>query len=178
MERYRIDGILGDGGFAVVYQATDSITNKTVALKKISLEPDNEIPRNIMREALLLSDLQHENIVRLERVFVYEECIYLVLEYMAMDIRVHMVWKEDKYPGIIKKLLKQMLAGISYCHSQGVLHRDLKPENLLISTRTETLKIADFGFARAFVTPDMTLSPEVSICPCFNHIEVSCAHDK
>lgn len=63
--------------------------------------------------------------------------------------------------------LHQILRGIAYCHSHRVLHRDLKPQNLLIDRRTNALKLADFGLARAFGIPVRTFTHEVSKCsPC------------
>lgn len=55
----------------------------------------------------------------------------------------------------------QILRGIAYCHSHRVLHRDLKPQNLLIDRRTNALKLADFGLARAFGIPVRTFTHEV-----------------
>lgn len=60
--------------------------------------------------------------------------------------------------------LYQILRGIAYCHSHRVLHRDLKPQNLLIDRRTNALKLADFGLARAFGIPVRTFTHEVDIC--------------
>ncbi|XP_044485141.1 cell division control protein 2 homolog A-like [Mangifera indica] len=57
------------------------------------------------------------------------------------------VWAENE------TFLYQILRGIAYCHSHRVLHRDLKPQNLLIDRRTNALKLADFGLARAFGIP-------------------------
>lgn len=57
--------------------------------------------------------------------------------------------------------LYQILRGIAYCHSHRVLHRDLKPQNLLIDRRTNVLKLADFGLARAFGIPVRTFTHEV-----------------
>jgi len=65
--------------------------------------------------------------------------------------------------------LYQILCGIAYCHSHRVLHRDLKPQNLLIDRRTNSLKLADFGLARAFGIPVRTFTHEVCVPPymCF-----------
>lgn len=67
----------------------------------------------------------------------------------------------------LQMFLHQILRGIAYCHSHRVLHRDLKPQNLLIDRRTNALKLADFGLARAFGIPVRTFTHEVSMCnPC------------
>ncbi|KAL0323791.1 UNVERIFIED_CONTAM: Cell division control protein 2A [Sesamum calycinum] len=64
-------------------------------------------------------------------------------------------------PRLVKTFLYQILRGIAYCHSHRVLHRDLKPQNLLIDRRTNALKLADFGLARAFGCDSMVQSPEI-----------------
>lgn len=62
---------------------------------------------------------------------------------------------------VMQMFLYQILRGIAYCHSHRVLHRDLKPQNLLIDRRTNALKLADFGLARAFGIPVRTFTHEV-----------------
>jgi len=62
---------------------------------------------------------------------------------------------------LLQTFLYQILRGIAYCHSHRVLHRDLKPQNLLIDRRTNSLKLADFGLARAFGIPVRTFTHEV-----------------
>ena len=64
---------------------------------------------------------------------------------------------------MVKTFLYQILRGIAYCHSHRVLNRDMKPQNLLIDRRTNALKLADFGLARAFGIPVRTFTHEVSI---------------
>lgn len=68
----------------------------------------------------------------------------------------------------LQMFLYQILRGIAYCHSHRVLHRDLKPQNLLIDRRTNALKLADFGLARAFGIPVRTFTHEVLILHDFN----------
>ncbi|WOH16192.1 hypothetical protein DCAR_0935741 [Daucus carota subsp. sativus] len=107
--------------------------------------------------------MQHDNIVRLMDVVHSEKRLYLVFEYLDLDLKKHMDTCPEfaKDPRIIKMFLYQMLRGIAYCHSHRVLHRDLKPQNLLIDRRTNVLKLADFGLARAFGIPVRVFTHEV-----------------
>lgn len=162
IDRYRVIERLLGGSQSTVYVAHDDTVNKRVVLKKVSLAEGAEIPSSLLREASLLCDLRHQNIIRLDRLFVHEESVYMVLEYMETDLRHHMKLEEYRYPAVIKIYLKQMLSAISYCHSHGVLHRDIKPENILVKSCTDDLKIADFGCARGFITPSVTLSPDMT----------------
>ena len=68
----------------------------------------------------------------------------------------------------LQSFLYQILRGIAYCHSHRVLHRDLKSQNLLIDRRTSSLKLADFGLARAFGIPVRTFTHEV--CFAASHV--------
>ncbi|KAK4754640.1 hypothetical protein SAY87_002744 [Trapa incisa] len=66
-----------------------------------------------------------------------------------------------KNPSMIKRFMHQMLCGIAHCHSHRIMHRDLKPANLLLDCHTNTLKLADFGMARAIQIPIRAYSHEV-----------------
>ncbi|KAK4401192.1 Cell division control protein 2A [Sesamum angolense] len=155
---------IGEGTYGVVYKARDRMTNETIALKKIRLEQEDEgVPSTAIREISLLKEMQHGNIVRLQDVVHSEKRLYLVFEYLDLDLKKHMdscpEFSQD--PRLVKMFLYQILRGIAYCHSHRVLHRDLKPQNLLIDRRTNALKLADFGLARAFGIPVRTFTHEV-----------------
>ena len=163
MDQYEKVEKIGEGTYGVVYKAKDRYTNETIALKKIRLEQEDEgVPSTAIREISLLKEMQHRNIVRLQDVVHNEKCIYLVFEYLDLDLKRHMDSSADfKNHHIVKSFLYQILRGIAYCHSHRVLHRDLKPQNLLIDRRTNSLKLADFGLARAFGIPVRTFTHEV-----------------
>lgn len=155
--RYRKIEVLGEGTYGVVFKAYDLISNQFVALKKIRMEyeEDEGIPATTLREISSLKSLNHPNIVPLQDLFINhnEKKIYLIFDYFEQDLKAFI----NKLPPdcsreIYKSLLQQILLGIEFCHSSGILHRDLKPQNILVSN-TGILKIADFGLARSFNFP-------------------------
>ncbi|KAF3948753.1 hypothetical protein ACB098_07G031500 [Castanea mollissima] len=164
MEQYEKVEKIGEGTYGVVYKARDRTTNETIALKKIRLEQEDEgVPSTAIREISLLKEMQHGNIVRLQDVVHSEKRLYLVFEYLDLDLKKYMDSSPEFAKDLrqIKMFLYQILRGIAYCHSHRVLHRDLKPQNLLIDRRTNALKLADFGLARAFGIPVRTFTHEV-----------------
>ncbi|URD98928.1 Cell division control protein 2 [Musa troglodytarum] len=82
---------IGEGTYGVVYKARDRLTNEMIALKKIRLEQEDEgVPSTAIREISLLKEMQHCNIVRLHDVVHSEKRIYLVFEYLDLDLKKHM----------------------------------------------------------------------------------------
>lgn len=75
--------------------------------------------------------------------------LYLVFEYLEKNL---LEILEENPNGLeldqVKNYIYQLLKAIEYCHRNNVIHRDIKPENLLIKTKSNELKICDFGFAR------------------------------
>ncbi|XP_781415.1 cyclin-dependent kinase 1 [Strongylocentrotus purpuratus] len=154
---------LGEGTYGVVYKGKHKRTGKIVALKKIRLESEEEgVPSTAIREISLLKELYHPNIVMLEDVLMEPNRLYLVFEYLTMDLKKYMESLKGKQmdPALVKSYLHQMVDGILFCHSRRILHRDLKPQNLLIDNNG-TIKLADFGLARAFGIPVRVYTHEV-----------------
>ena len=159
---------IGEGTYGIVYKAKDKITDQFVALKKIRLETESEgVPSTAIREISLLKELDHPNVVQLLDVIHADQNLFLVFEYLDMDLKKHMddfSSNNDDWPGLPENLsksyLRQLLDGIAYCHENRVLHRDLKPQNLLIDNKG-CIKLADFGLARAFGLPMRAYTHEV-----------------
>jgi len=151
---------LGEGTYGVVYKAKDMVSGEIVALKKIKLEQEEEgVPSTAIREISLLKETQHENIVKLMDVIQAPNKLYLVFEFLDKDLKKYMdtvVMNES----LVKSYMLQLLKGIAFCHAHRILHRDLKPQNLLIDSRG-SLKLADFGLARAFGIPVRAYTHEV-----------------
>lgn len=164
MEDYVKIEKIGEGTYGVVYKGRHKNTNKLVALKKIRLESEEEgVPSTAIREISILKELQHPNVVSLLDVLLQEAKLYLVFEFLQMDLKKYM----DSLPSgkymekdLVKSYTFQILQGITFCHSHRILHRDLKPQNLLID-KNGIIKLADFGLARAFGIPVRVYTHEV-----------------
>ncbi|CAK7311471.1 Mitogen-activated protein kinase 13 [Vulpes lagopus] len=143
---------VGSGAYGAVCCAIDKRSGEKVAIKKLSRPFQSEIfAKRAYRELQLLKHMQHENVIGLLDVFTPASSLrnfhdfYLVMPFMQTDLQkiMGMEFSEDK----IQYLVYQMLKGLKYIHSAGVVHRDLKPGNLAVNEDCE-LKILDFGLAR------------------------------
>ncbi|CAG8585904.1 1871_t:CDS:2 [Acaulospora morrowiae] len=156
---------LGEGTYGVVYKAKDRTTGRIVALKKIRLEDGEEgIPPTSIREISLLKEAnRNENIVKLLDIVSQERKLYLVFEFLTMDLRkfIKEIPKENGMESLtMQKFMYQLVDGTMYLHMRRIFHRDLKPQNLLIDSQGD-LKVADFGLARAAGIPLKPYTHEV-----------------
>lgn len=150
---------IGEGTYGQVYEGYEKATQEKVALKKIRMDTEKEgFPITAIREIKILSTLKHENVVRLREIVRsqisksnnYKGSIYMVFDFADHDLTGLCERQQHKFTvPQIKCLMKQLLTGLHYCHSNGVLHRDLKTSNLLIDCHG-VLKLADFGLARPY----------------------------
>eukprot|EP00759_Apiculatamorpha_spiralis_P015270 PhF_6_TR21943/c0_g1_i1/m.31188/K08824/CDKL; cyclin-dependent kinase-like len=150
MEMYETIGLLGEGTYGVVVKAIHKETQQLVAIKKFKESEDDEhVRKTSIREIRMLKNLRHFNIVNLLDVFRRRQKLYLVFEFIDRTI---LELVEKKQFGLdeheVKKYTYQLLRAVEFCHRNGVIHRDIKPENILIN-KNGTLKLCDFGFARA-----------------------------
>lgn len=164
MDEYTKIEKIGEGTYGVVYKGRHKATGQIVAMKKIRLENEEEgVPSTAIREISLLKELQHPNIVCLLDVLMQDSRLYLIFEFLSMDLKKYL----DSIPSgqyldsmLVKSYVYQILQGIVFCHARRVLHRDLKPQNLLIDSKG-VIKLADFGLARAFGIPVRVYTHEV-----------------
>lgn len=150
---------IGQGTFGEVFKARHRTTRKVVALKKVLMENEKEgFPITALREIKILQLLKHENVVNLieicrTKASAFNRCkstFYLVFDFCEHDLAGLLSNVNVKFSlGEIKMVMKQLLNGLYFIHSNKILHRDMKAANILI-TKNGILKLADFGLARAF----------------------------
>ncbi len=154
--KYEIIRWLGGGSFGDVYLAKDKIIDKEFAIKVSRLyEKEIEI---LKKEARILSELNHNNIVRFYSIDIIENKICLVMEYVDGDSLRSLIGERKLEIEKIKNITVQILDALSYAHKKGFLHRDIKPENILIEKKTGNVKITDFGLAALFKGALLSLS--------------------
>ncbi|KAL9108255.1 MAG: hypothetical protein Q9227_006993 [Pyrenula ochraceoflavens] len=146
---------VGMGAFGLVCSAKDQLTQQPVAVKKI-MKPFSTpvLSKRTYRELKLLKHLRHENVISLSDIFISPlEDIYFVTELLGTDLH-RLLTSRPLEKQFIQYFLYQILRGLKYVHSAGVVHRDLKPSNILVNENCD-LKICDFGLAR-IQDPQMT----------------------
>ncbi|KAL3468589.1 kinase-like domain-containing protein [Aspergillus heterothallicus] len=139
---------VGLGTAGIVCSAYDLISEQTVAIKKMMKPFDSTvIAKRTYREVKLLKHLRHDNLINMSDIFISPlEDVYLVTELLGTDL--HRLLSAKPLEGkFVQYFTYQILRGLKYIHSAGVIHRDLKPGNILINENCD-LKICDFGLAR------------------------------
>jgi serine/threonine-protein kinase len=153
-DRYRLERRLGAGGMSTVFLALDRVLERRVAVKLLAehLAEDEAFVARFRREALSAAKLQHPNIVQ-----VFDsgkdpdsERHYIVMEFVEGPSCADLI-REEKELGVEQavRYVVDACHGLDYAHRAGVIHRDVKPGNLLVSSEADTVKLADFGIAKA-----------------------------
>jgi serine/threonine-protein kinase len=162
--RYRIDGVLGEGGMGVVYRALDTDRERTVAIKALhaSLMGDAGIRRRFKREAQLMLGWNHRYVARVYDVIEHEDLIAFVMEYVdGPTLEEHTQRWNGKLPyDEIRQIFSGVLEAVEAAHAVGIIHRDLKPQNILLHFDQSGVvpKIVDFGVAKVLEGTTYTMS--------------------
>jgi len=147
--RIRVEALLGSGGMGEVYRGWDEKLERAVALKVVHSDKrlNAAMRARFLREARVLSRLDHPNICRLYDVLEREDGDYLVLELVeGTTLRARMENGLSKSEAVDVAL--QVARVLAATHARGIVHRDLKPDNVMI-TAEGVVKVLDFGLARA-----------------------------
>ena len=168
LREYRLEKLLGEGGFGLTYLAFDTNLEKKVAIKEYMpsehaiRESDSKIIAKsdasnkvynwglnaFINEAKTLAKFEDPNIVRVHRFFKANGTAYIVMEYCEGGCLIDRISKYDHMPeDELKKLISSLVHGLQLVHNDGILHRDIKPDNIMFR-QDGTPVLIDFGAAR------------------------------
>lgn len=144
---YTILGKLAKGGMGEVYKAIHKGLNKEVILKKLMPKSPTQFFERFKREAQIMMEISHPNVVHIFDYFEYENSPYIVMEYVPGYNLSELIKKYGQIPVYVACYIALEVAkGLEYAHNKGIVHRDIKPGNVLISNSGE-IKLTDFGIA-------------------------------
>jgi len=152
IEKYRLQGIIGIGGFATVFRARHLLLETDVALKLLRpsvVRNRPRLPRLLCEEARFAARIRHPNVVRMLDVTHTDQLTYLVMEFIDGPDLAVMTRRRGRLPGkMVLKIIEHVVAGLAAGLREDVMHRDIKPSNILLTSSGIT-KIVDFGLARS-----------------------------
>ena len=190
LHEYRIDRVLGQGGFGITYLATDVNLNSRVAIKEylpeeiafrtsgktVSAHSTRHQDRyksgldSFLIEGRTLATFRHPNIVRVARFFEAHQTAYMVLEYeRGSPLKEWWPKHANKSEKALSLLLQPLLDGLSVVHAAGFLHRDIKPDNIQVRRSDGSLVLLDFGSARQAV--GASEQADIAVTPGYAPIE-------
>jgi serine/threonine-protein kinase len=154
--RYRVTGVLGEGGMGMVYVGEQQMgsTVRKVAIKTLHphLSKDPSVLARFHRECGTVAQLEHPNTIKFYDFGATPEGqLYIAMEFVAGRALSEVIEQEAPLPpDRVIKIMRQVCGALDEAHKQGIIHRDLKPENLILTNRAgeaDFVKVLDFGIA-------------------------------
>jgi len=168
---YEISGELGSGGMATVYKALQKSLDRTVAIKELKkdYQEDPVITQRFEREAKLAASFQHENIVHIYD-YAGKPDFCIIMEFVDGVTLAQIIEKGGPLPEDVGVMIALQAANaLEYAHTRGMIHRDIKPGNIMVKRNGE-VKLMDFGIARtrgleALTAPGMVMGTPSYMSP-------------
>jgi serine/threonine-protein kinase len=167
--RYRIDGLIGQGGMGAVFRATDVSLGEVVALKFLlgrALPTTRQLER-FLGEIKVVRRIQHKAVVHGYDIGEWEGLPYIVMQYVDGRPLSGIVAQRGRLPlSDVLPIAAQVIAGLKAAHDEGIVHRDLKTDNILLD-RAGAAYILDFGIARRMDGARLTMAGEILGSPLY-----------
>ncbi len=150
--RYRVEGVLGEGGMGTVYKAWDKELERLVALKLVrtDLTRDPGAAQRFKQELLLASKISHRNILRIHDLGdAPDGTKFISMAYIEGQDLHNLLQREGRLP--VERAInfaRQLCEALQAAHAEGVVHRDLKPQNILVN-KSDQIFVSDFGLAKS-----------------------------
>jgi len=146
---FEITRKIGQGGFAIVYEAHDRLLERRVAIKQLLVErvKNEKTVKRFVQEARIAAALEHPNVITIYGMRIVDEQIYMIMEYLAGGSLLDLISRQGKVPPAqAVELTIGICEGLAKLHARGIIHRDIKAENILL-TADGRPKVTDFGIA-------------------------------
>ncbi|MEX5708324.1 protein kinase [Parafrankia sp. FMc6] len=171
--RYRLDGVIGQGGFGVVHRATDELLGRQVAVKEVRLptdgsEGERELARErVLREARAAGRLHHPGAVAVLDVIAEGDLPWIVMEFVDGRSLSAIIEERGRLGvGEVCRIGISLAYALEAAHRLGIVHRDVKPSNVLV-TADERARLTDFGIAVSHGDPRLTSTGMVLGSPAY-----------
>lgn len=160
IKKYRLESLIGQGGFGVIYKATSTKDKKTYAIKCVSRAYMEKVHgvQAFEQELRIHQALHHPNIIKILDVIYTEEYIFIVMDYCKNGDLVR--YLESSTCIDVKGIFRQIVSAIEYLHARGVAHLDIKLENILLDDFHQPL-LTDFGCAELVNFPSTSVSTTI-----------------
>ncbi|HSJ90304.1 MAG TPA: serine/threonine-protein kinase, partial [Anaerolineales bacterium] len=180
-----IEGLVARGGMAEVYTGMhESLGQVAIKVMRGILDKDSEQLARFQREAEVIEELRHPNIVQMFAYDIADESPYLVMEYipgpsLAAYLKALHEQKQRMPIGMVAQVLKSIAGALDYAHAKGIVHRDIKPANVLLRSHAGTVELnkplpqdvepvlTDFGLVRLLDSTMHTTAGSVSGTPTY-----------
>ena len=158
-DRYRVEGILGEGGTGIVYRAEHVVLHKPVAIKvlRADVSRNEAVVRRFLQEARSASSIGNQHIVDVVDFGILEDSsAYLVMEYLQGQTLSEIIFEAQRAQSVLSlarclHIAQQLCSALAAAHEIGVVHRDLKPDNIHLIEQGDDpdfVKVLDFGTAK------------------------------
>eukprot|EP00946_MAST-07B_sp_MAST-7B-sp1_P003879 g3879.t1 len=149
---WRVGDQIGSGAHGVVFRGLNQRNGALIAIKQIPIDGniDVSVALVLQREVDILTELNHPHVIRYYGMEVRDNVVHLITEYVSGgSIADQLNQFGSMQEGLVCKHTRQIVVGLAFLHSHGVIHRDIKGQNILVS-KHGILKLADFGAAQTF----------------------------
>jgi eukaryotic-like serine/threonine-protein kinase len=154
---YKVEKLIGCGGFGKIYRAARQSDGKLFAIKLLRVPGgmSTDLRQRFLREATVLCQLEHPRIISFRELGISGDDLYLVMDYIDCAS-----WREisqnltpTKRIAVAARIIDHCLDALVYAHCKGIVHRDIKPSNILLENRNGKLHVwlADFGLAKNYL---------------------------
>ena len=157
--RYELGPRLGAGGMAGVYQATDQVLDRTVAVKVLGppYDQDPDFVDQFRHEARMAAGLGHPNVVAIFDSASEGDLHYIVMEYVQGQTLAELLRRHGRLPpGLAAEVAHRVCLALEAAHERGLVHRDIKPANVMVD-QAGLVKVMDFGIAKAAAATTTTM---------------------